>query len=87
MIDKNGVRQRNDSFVSLNPLNGDLTCPSLKRKFLAIHRSVKLEWIAKELHRGVRSGATGAEPESFDQLVRRSLGEGLQHGERAWPFR
>jgi hypothetical protein len=27
---KNGVRQRNESFVSLTPLNGDLTCPSLK---------------------------------------------------------
>jgi hypothetical protein len=61
MGSKNGVRQRNESFVSLTPLNGDITLPSLKRKLLAIHRLVKLEWIAKELHRGVRSGVTRAE--------------------------
>jgi hypothetical protein len=61
MGSKKGSRQRNESFVRLTPLNGDLTRPSLKRKFLATHRSVKLEWIARELRMGVRSGVTRAE--------------------------
>ena len=70
-----GDGQKDQQIVGVNPLSPPLRSllqrpqgHPAKSKFLAIS-SVKLDWIAKELHMGVRSGVTRAEQMLKTKLI------------------